>query len=69
MRYHLRTLLIFVVAITLGLCEAALIIGMFSRSSDPRSPLFIAGVISVSLLLGGASGWLFSAMGKWAKSK
>ena len=69
MRYRLRTLLIFVVAIAIGLCLFALIVGMTSAYDLRKSPFLIAVLVSVATIMGGASGWLFCAMEKWAKSK
>ena len=69
MRFGFRVLLIFVVAIAIGLCEAALIIGMVSSASDLKSPLFLSVLLSLSMIIGGASGWLFGALEKWARSK
>ena len=69
MRYFLRTLLIFVVAIAIGLCLFALIVGTTTAFDIKKSPLLIVVLICVATIIGCASGRIFAAMEKWAKSK
>lgn len=68
MQYRLRTLLIFVVAIAIGVCVGALITGAISRAPNPKSPIFLVVLLSLSMIAGGASCWIFTAMHKWAKA-